>query len=81
MIFWAASLPDKKSSTACQKLILRFMPIKSIANKRNLTPFTILGSLTARHETLQSMSKADFWVHAHHKYSPQKEINPVHYFG
>ena len=36
-IFWAASLPDMKPSRACPKLILRSMPIISIAHKKDLS--------------------------------------------
>ena len=62
-----------KPSRACQKLISGSMHIISIAHKKKLTLFTILGSLAAGNETLQSMSKADFEVHARHKHrSPQK---------
>merc|ERR1712004_534152 len=57
-LFWAASPPDMKASRACQMLISRSMPIISIAHKKKFNQFTILGSLTSGHESLQSMSNA-----------------------
>merc|ERR1711994_756554 len=57
-------------------LFSRSMPIISIAHKKNLTTFNILGAIAAGHETPQSISNAVFQVHAHYKHSPQKKILP-----